>query len=1171
MDKNMKSYKNWFVSWFVSIIFGAFLFSFYMALSVNEGNDDPGQVSEHSESDQVELKMQNEHKTLIEVTSIVDDDDDIFFTNIKPSVAPATPLPSFVFVPLYSVDSSHVLKVPVVASNTLENGVIKDDTSQMKISTMLDEAEQKKIFDKKNQNEERKNLIVDIDDKKINLPSHSNPNKTNFNDNILSINEMPEAGQKLRFREKISFNEPDPQILKVDGTINQVFPEEKSKADFYIQNDNEILNDLNKPLRFGTSIETHNTDDIVHSSDDIIQLDQILIDQTDKELKMDMEKNADVDISKKEMLSFAEWKKKLDTEKEEDGNDIVKTNYTKKKKPPTNSKRTIKKNYASIECGAKVIAANEEATNQIAILKEDKDIYMLNPCNVKAWFVVELCERIELDSIDLANFEMFSSSPESFDVYISSRYPSREWESVGTFQGTPLKEVKTYTFNEKYYAKYLKIEIKKYYGSEHYCPLSLLRVFGITEVEQFDSEDEDDHDSSDDEIPKEKNTNYETINIFTSAKNVVTKLVNTVAEKISGKKLENSTDINSKEIKINEAIYEPVNSREIRTSEVKHEPVQEHFDEVKNESEKHSNYIYLLPDEIDHDASIFVDSFEFMRSSNFNVSINPKSMIWFDHVLHFKTCPVKKFLTHFKHYFNYSKLVHFKIRKKAVKKFKSNFSNVLLPSFKTPLKSDNIELQSSYSFQSLPNTVSIFSSFLIEKSLAIEPDIKENNLSNLYLSANYNVGITTMTDTLNITENKSNDLNISFLKPSRLNIQETYSSLTLTDSSAIVILTVDGNKSTDTTKPVISEYHESELPSNRTVFPLEDVNLISNQTSINATVSVTEVSLNQSISEVSDNASVINPVSFSDNISVSMTSELLEPTNSSTVLETTKTISGLSGSKESIIMKLNAKVKALQANLTLSMMYLDEMSERYRTAVEEVDKRHTSKNLALNLSITSQKEISIAQSLLLYNLSQEIFVLTGQMKNMVQSIEEQKKVIDVQFSLILVEFFLVIVLILVVWCKKTPVFIDQTSQKNLIIQKNIKDEPLDLVAENRKRSFNQQYGEISRCSSVEAVKKKRKKKNRPLDDIDIDAKFSKTAGLLFSAGKGLINGITGAFCWKAFAYEKRSRNTDALLLDDNQKTDVKIKKIQLNRAKSLDFKAIHEKVITNRPRSVGAL
>lgn len=40
---------------------------------------------------------------------------------------------------------------------------------------------------------------------------------------------------------------------------------------------------------------------------------------------------------------------------------------------------------------------------------------------------------------------------------------------------------------------------------------------------------------------------------------------------------------------------------------------------------------------------------------------------------------------------------------------------------------------------------------------------------------------------------------------------------------------------------------------------------------------------------------------------------------------------GLSGSKESIILKLNAKVKALQSNLTMSMMYLEEMSQRYNS------------------------------------------------------------------------------------------------------------------------------------------------------------------------------------------------------------------------------------------------
>ena len=160
------------------------------------------------------------------------------------------------------------------------------------------------------------------------------------------------------------------------------------------------------------------------------------------------------------MLSFTEWKKKLDEGKEiESEEDIVNISKLVSQKNKTIPKKTSKitKNYASLECGAKVISANEGASNRIALLKEDKDVYMLNQCNVKAWFIVELCERIEIDSIDLANFEMFSSTPESFDVYVSSRYPTREWQHTGQFHGKPEKQVHNYPFEERFYAKFVKV------------------------------------------------------------------------------------------------------------------------------------------------------------------------------------------------------------------------------------------------------------------------------------------------------------------------------------------------------------------------------------------------------------------------------------------------------------------------------------------------------------------------------------------------------------------------------------------------------------------------------------------------------------------------------------------------------------------------------------------
>lgn len=90
-----------------------------------------------------------------------------------------------------------------------------------------------------------------------------------------------------------------------------------------------------------------------------------------------------------------------------------------------------------------------------AILKENMDLYMLNPCSNKIWyvasllstnesilffsplkpsflffstlslmlrFIIELCEPIQVKQLVIANFELFSSTPKDFLVSISNRY-----------------------------------------------------------------------------------------------------------------------------------------------------------------------------------------------------------------------------------------------------------------------------------------------------------------------------------------------------------------------------------------------------------------------------------------------------------------------------------------------------------------------------------------------------------------------------------------------------------------------------------------------------------------------------------------------------------------------------------------------------------------------------
>jgi hypothetical protein len=60
---------------------------------------------------------------------------------------------------------------------------------------------------------------------------------------------------------------------------------------------------------------------------------------------------------------------------------------------------TAKRNYASKECGAKVLYANAEAENKGAVLNDkERDDYMRNPCEraQNKFLVIELCETIQV-------------------------------------------------------------------------------------------------------------------------------------------------------------------------------------------------------------------------------------------------------------------------------------------------------------------------------------------------------------------------------------------------------------------------------------------------------------------------------------------------------------------------------------------------------------------------------------------------------------------------------------------------------------------------------------------------------------------------------------------------------------------------------------------------------
>ncbi|KAM4574115.1 SUN domain-containing ossification factor isoform 1-T1 [Fundulus diaphanus] len=255
--------------------------------------------------------------------------------------------------------------------------------------------------------------------------------------------------------------------------------------------------------------------------------------------------------SKDDIPTFDEWKKQvMEVEKEKS-----QTFHTSTSGSPHSAKKVqknFKNNYASVECGAKILSANNEAKSTSAILMENMDLYMLNPCSTKIWFVIELCEPIQVKQLDIANFELFSSTPKDFLVSISDRYPTNKWVKLGTFHARDERIVQSFPLDEQLYAKYvkmfikyIKVELLSHFGAEHFCPLSLIRVFGTSMVEEYEeiadsqypSERleylDEDYDYPPGYQPSEEKASK---NLLGSATNAILNMVNNIAANVLGGK-----------------------------------------------------------------------------------------------------------------------------------------------------------------------------------------------------------------------------------------------------------------------------------------------------------------------------------------------------------------------------------------------------------------------------------------------------------------------------------------------------------------------------------------------------------------------------------------------------------------------------------------------------------
>ena len=164
-------------------------------------------------------------------------------------------------------------------------------------------------------------------------------------------------------------------------------------------------------------------------------------------------------------------------------------------------------NYASLDCAAVLHQANPSAKFPAAILSEKKDRYMLSPCpsamqrrtegdapqaGEGQFVVVELCQHVRVDTIVLGNLEFFSSMFKRFQVRASSSLhaPETEWRLLGDFRARNVRGLQVFQLDNipQSYFRYLRIDFLEHYGTEYYCPVSLLRVYGRNEREDADDD-----------------------------------------------------------------------------------------------------------------------------------------------------------------------------------------------------------------------------------------------------------------------------------------------------------------------------------------------------------------------------------------------------------------------------------------------------------------------------------------------------------------------------------------------------------------------------------------------------------------------------------------------------------------------------------------------------------
>lgn len=158
--------------------------------------------------------------------------------------------------------------------------------------------------------------------------------------------------------------------------------------------------------------------------------------------------------------------------------------------PPVVAPLHNRYNYASPDCSARIHSASPQTQHASSLLHKSRDRYMLTPCKAKQhWVVVELCDEIRIEGIELGIWEFFSGVVRDVKLSVGGEDDPEQWEEVGSFVGKNVRGVQTFNLPQATsFNRFLRLDFPSHYGTEYYCPVSHLKVFGMNQMEAFKRE-----------------------------------------------------------------------------------------------------------------------------------------------------------------------------------------------------------------------------------------------------------------------------------------------------------------------------------------------------------------------------------------------------------------------------------------------------------------------------------------------------------------------------------------------------------------------------------------------------------------------------------------------------------------------------------------------------------